>query len=94
VSDGITEYITPGVVIDGQRVPIEGWMFVLAFALRGVEWAVRDALDPAFDMDGKVRDYERRRQTYFAERALAEAENNVVRLRARLEELQRQGSRT
>lgn len=83
-----TEYITPKVVVDGVAVPIEGWMFVAACALRGIPWAIDQALDPAFDLDGKARDYERRRQEYFCKQAITESEANLARLRARLIELQ------
>lgn len=43
-----TQTISPGVVIDGQTVYPPGWMYVLGFALRGCEWAVKEADTPAF----------------------------------------------
>lgn len=32
--------IKPGVVIDGQTYYPEGWMYILAFALKGIPWAI------------------------------------------------------
>ncbi len=36
------ESIRPGVVIDGVTYFPPGWMYVLAFALRGFQWAIDD----------------------------------------------------
>lgn len=83
-----TEYITPSVLVDGVTVPLEGWMFVLACAIRGFDWAVKEALDPAFDMAGKVRDYERRRREHQWKVLIAESERSLAELHARLRELQ------
>lgn len=35
-----TETIRPGVVIDGNTYYPPGWMYILAFALRGCQWAI------------------------------------------------------
>ena len=55
-----TEHFAPSVMIDGNSVQVEGWMVVLAFAIRGIPWAVKEALDPKFDMRGKVDNYYKR----------------------------------
>jgi hypothetical protein len=51
----LTETIQPGVLIDGQTVHPPGWMYVLAFALRGIPWAVQEATKPGFEP--QVRQY-------------------------------------
>jgi hypothetical protein len=40
--------IHPSVMIDGKRVEVPGFMFVLAFALRGIRWAIEEADKPEF----------------------------------------------
>lgn len=41
--------IAPSVLLaNGETMTPEGWMWVLAFALRGVPWALRDTETPAF----------------------------------------------
>jgi rubrerythrin len=44
----MAESFNPGVVIDGQTFNPPGWMWVMAFAMRGVEWAVEAASKPEF----------------------------------------------
>jgi len=83
----MVEHFNPGVMVDGVHVEPEGWMWVLAFALGGVDWAVRDARDPAFDLRGKIDDYYRRRSIYFAEREVQELERRLEIEQARLDKL-------
>jgi hypothetical protein len=40
--------IKPGVVIDGQTYYPPGWMYVLAFALKGVPWAIKECEKEGF----------------------------------------------
>jgi hypothetical protein len=43
------EKIQPSVLLpNGQTVTPPGWMWVLAFALRGVPWAIEEADKPEF----------------------------------------------
>lgn len=44
------ERFAPGVMIDGERYEPPGWMWILAFALAGVPWAVEEIKrdEPAF----------------------------------------------
>jgi len=71
------EYITPAVMIDGQSVPVEGWMLVLAFAMRGIPWAVEQATDPEFDLRGRMKYYYKRKDTYWFENHIARLEKEL-----------------
>ena len=42
------ETFAPRVMVDGQAVTPEGWMWVLAFAIRGCDWAIEEASKPEF----------------------------------------------
>lgn len=53
------ETMAPGVVIDGQTYQPPGWMWVLAFALRGVPWAVTMATSPDFQQQKQAWEAER-----------------------------------
>ena len=45
----MTESFAPSVLMsDGTTYKPRGWEWVLAFALRGCEWAVKEASDPGF----------------------------------------------
>lgn len=77
----------PSVMIDGVSYEPEGWMWILAFAMRGIPWAVEMAMSPEFDMDGKVRDYQQRRRRYFNEREAGRVEQQIEDLKRRLADL-------
>lgn len=47
--------MTPTILIDGQTYTPEGWMWILAFALRGIPWALEAASKPEFEII--VKDY-------------------------------------
>ena len=49
----MAETFSPSVVIDGRTIHPPGWMYILAMALRGVPWAVDEALKPEFDQTVK-----------------------------------------
>ncbi len=70
-------------IYPAKDVQPEGWMFVLAFALAGIPWAVEKALDPEFDMDGKVR-----KSRLMSQRR--ELEDVISRTKARLREYESQ----
>jgi len=82
-----TESFNPGVMIDGIRYEAEGWMIILAFALRGIPWAVKQADDPEFNLRGKVEDYNRRRNKYFTEQHIERLEQQLKDAKESLEEL-------
>ncbi len=83
----MTENFRPTVMIDGESVEFEGWMLVLAFALRGIPWAVEQASSDEFDLRGKMRDYEHRKNQYHIKEAIIFNENEAERIQARLKEL-------
>lgn len=80
----MAESFAPTVMVHGVAVTPEGWMWVLAYALAGVEWALETVRDPAFDLDGKIRDYNRRKREHFARVEIAELETRLVVIRASL----------
>lgn len=79
-----SEKITPSVLIDGRTVPVEGWMITLAFALRGIPWAVKEALNPAFDLRGKIQDYQRRKTKAYLEREIEYYETELNKMKTQL----------
>lgn len=42
------ETFAPSIVIDGQTVTPDGWQWILAFAIRGCDWAIEEASKPEF----------------------------------------------
>lgn len=79
----MTVKFAPTVVVDGQTVTPEGWMWVLAFAIRGVKWALDECEKPEFDLRGKMRDYYKRKKAY-------EINDEIVELESRLNDLRRE----
>jgi hypothetical protein len=51
----VSEYIFPSVIIDGETYYPQGWMWVLAFAIRGKLWAIKECEKPWFKE--AVKDY-------------------------------------
>ena len=43
------ERFAPTIEINGETITPAGWMWVLAFALRGVPWALIEVRKPGFD---------------------------------------------
>ena len=82
-----TESFSPGVMIDGHRYDVEGWMIVLAFALRGIPWAIESADDPSFNLRGKVKDYERRKSAHFLGLHIEDLERKLARAKREMENL-------
>jgi hypothetical protein len=54
----------PILLVDGETVTPEGWMWVLAFALGGAQWAIDECQKPEFDLRGKVHSYFKRKKVY------------------------------
>ena len=74
--------ITPGIMIDGQRVEVPGCVWIMGFALAGVEWAVKQmAEDPKIELQVKA---------WEAGRRLAALQTEIARRRQELEHLERQ----
>lgn len=76
--------ITPTVNVDGESVSIEGWMFVLSFALAGIEWAVKEACDPKFNMREKIIDYEKRKNNYHLTLKMKRLEKELAEIKTKL----------
>ena len=79
------ETFHPAVIIDGQTVHPEGWMYILAFAIAGIPWAIEEASKPEFLETCK--DYERRKAEYWCEKGIEAAEKRIAELKAKLKTL-------
>lgn len=73
----MSESFAPTVIVDGQTVAPEGWMWVLGFALGGCQWAIDECEKTEFDLRGKICDYYRRKQ-------LHEVDAEIERIEKRL----------
>lgn len=74
----------PTVLVDGETVAPEGWMWILGFALRGVQWAMDECEKPEFDLRGKMCDYYRRKKVYEITTEIEEIEERLKNLRLEL----------
>lgn len=83
----MADTFAPGVMMDGHMVKPPGWMWVLAFALRGVPWAMAQVETPAF-MDAAQK-WKREQPVMRIRRQLDRALEEVAELRAKLEEASR-----
>jgi len=83
----MVEHITPSVMIDGESVSFEGWMLVLAFALREIPWAVEQASDPEFDLRGKMQDYYKQKDKHWFENYISRLEKELKEAKEELCEL-------
>ena len=81
------ETLKPSVIIDGRTVYPEGWMYILAFALKGIPWAIATVESPEFDLRGKLKDYYKRRDAYFLESDIAYYEKKLNELKSELKML-------
>jgi len=75
---------SPTAIVDGETVTPEGWMWVLAFALKGIEWAVEKAEDPEYDLRGKMADYEKRKNDYQLTNHMKRLEKELARVKKEL----------
>ena len=75
------ERFSPSVLIDGYTVEVEGWMIILAFAIRGIPWAIDEIKrdEPAFK--AKIADYFVRRNRHNAEAIIKDLEGEIARLK-------------
>lgn len=70
----------PTVVVDGQTVTPRGWMWVLAFALGGCDWAIAEADTPEFKARMRA-DLEAQKQLQIDEQ-IADLEKQLAELKA------------
>lgn len=75
------ESFAPTVVVDGQTIAPEGWMWILGFALGGVQWAIDECEKPEFDLHGKMLDYARRKKIYHIDKEIKSLEERLEKLR-------------
>lgn len=80
------EKIPLSVVVDNQTVEIENWMLVVALALKGVDWAVKLADDPEYNLRGKYKDYEKRKTRYLCKKSIDYHQREIERLLKAIEE--------
>ncbi len=78
----MTESFAPGVIIDGKFYTPPGWMWVLGFALDGVEWAIREADTSEFRATARAWLVKNRCDDL--QRQLADCERRLAELRQEL----------
>lgn len=84
----MTETLPFTINIDGETCAIENWMLVVACALKGHRWAIDLADDPTYDLRGKIKDYERRKDIYFLELDIKYHNKQLVAAYERLAKLE------
>lgn len=72
----------PSVIIDGDSYTPPGWMWVLGFALGGVEWALRESDTQEFRET--VRAWTAKQKCLKLERQIAHYEQCLTKLRQEL----------
>lgn len=77
--------ISPGVVVNGETIYPEGWMFVLGFALAGCRWAEEEVARPHFD--GIVKDYFKRKELHGLEEEKAAYQRLLAETEAKIEKV-------
>lgn len=80
----MTETFSPSVLIDGIDVHPEGWMYVLAFALKGIPWAVKECEKPNFDLRGKLATYYNRQKEYVLRERIEDYEKKLDKIKSEL----------
>lgn len=63
--------------VDGFHVEVENFIFVMALAIRGVDWAMELCSDPKYDLRGQLKDYEKRKSIYLSERQIERLEKQL-----------------
>ena len=79
------ENIPLSVKLDGRTIEFEGWMFVLAAALRGCEWAIEEAEKPGFR--DRIRESMKKREIKALEGVLERKLDEVEAIRKELKGL-------
>lgn len=75
----------PSVLVDGKTVTPPGWMWVLAFAIRDVPWAVAEVCKPDFEQ--RIRDWHHELRTTQAEATVAALEARLAAAKQQLQDL-------
>jgi hypothetical protein len=78
----------PTVVVDGETVTPEGWMWVLGFAIAGAPWAIDQCRSEEFDLRGKIKDYNRRKEAYGLINEIKDLEKTLESLRRKLKSVE------
>ena len=73
--------IRPGVVVDGVTIHPPGWMYVVAWAMAGVAWAVEEADKPDFKERMRAWLTEQKRANIDAQ--IKELEDRIAQLKAK-----------
>jgi hypothetical protein len=73
------ESIRPGVVINGKTFYPPGWMYLLAYAIRGFDWAIKD-LEKS-EVKQQIKDY-------LKEKKIDEINEEITNTKEWLQELQ------
>lgn len=80
------EKIAPSILLaNGETYVPEGWMWVLAFALKGVPWALEEADKPEFR--AHIRTYMIKQQVTEIDSAIKELEQQLDELKKERNEL-------
>lgn len=74
------ETFAPTVNVDGQTVTPEGWMWILAYGLAGIPWALETIKDPTFDLKGKIEAYNAHQQELRNDEAIARLKRQLLTL--------------
>lgn len=74
--------ISPTVVIDGETITPPGWMWVFAFAIRGIKWALEEVEKPEFREE--VRRYVKEQKNYQLQKQIDEYLERIEQLREQL----------
>jgi hypothetical protein len=78
---GVTRF-APTIMLDGREVQPAGWVWVLAFALAGVPWAIAEAETAEFR--SRCADAMRAMSDAEAQAEIASIEQRIARIKARL----------
>ncbi len=78
------EKFAPTIVVDGETVTPEPWMWILGYALAGVDWAVKEVRSPKYNLRSKIDDYNKRKQTHFAKIEIEYLECELAKYKAML----------
>ena len=73
------EKFAPSILVDGQTVTPDGWMWVVGFALAGCGWAIKEANDPEFRK--RIAGYMLERNRIEGEQEIFELEQRIDRIR-------------
>jgi hypothetical protein len=82
-----TTSFNPGVVIDGVTYHPPGWMWVLAFASREIDWAVEATREPEFALT--VSRWRHDQKVHELEQRISQSREHLAALESELSDLQK-----